>query len=141
MTENQKKFYETALSYLGKDATPSDIVSDKFACAITINALHKIAFGFAIGGGASTYLLYRALLNSEYFEKIDRPEVGCVIISPSGYGCVRLPNGHAGIVCENEDIMSNNSRDGLLKKNYTLTSWRSRYVDIGSYPVFYFRRI
>lgn len=141
MTENQKKFYDTALSYLGRDVTPDDAVSDRFACAITINALHKKAFGFSIGGGASTYLLYRALLNSEYFEKIDQPEVGCVVISPSGYGNGRLSNGHAGIVCEDEYIMSNNSSNGLLNKNYTIESWRTRYVEIGGYPVCYFRRI
>lgn len=141
MEENRKKFYQTTVACLGTDVTPHDEVPDEVACAITINRIHRKAFGFEIGGGASTYLLYRTLLNSKFFTKIDGPEWGAIIISPSGYGNGRLAHGHAGIVGEMDDIMSNDSDDGIFKKNYSIDTWVARYQKVGGYPVEYFRRI
>ena len=143
MEENRQKFYDVALSFLGKDVTPRDEIPDEVACAITINTIHTKAFGYPIGGGASTYLLYRALLNSPFFVKIDLPEQGAVVISPTGYRSkkTKIENGHVGCVGENGIIMSNDSKSGLFLENYTLVSWRKRFVVEGSYPMYFFRRI
>ena len=141
MEENRKKFYDVALSFAGKDATPRDEVPDEVACASTLNAIHKQAFGSPIGGGASTYRLYHVLLDSPDFTKIDQPEWGAIIISPSGYGSGRLAHGHAGILDDKDNIMSNDSKSGLFIKNYTLDTWAARYKVLGGYPVAYFRRI
>lgn len=133
--------FETALSCLGTDATPDDIVPDELGCADTVNAVYKKAFGKPIGGGASTYWLYDALLKSKDFIKVDMPLPGDIVISPTGYGNGKLSNGHVGIVGAGGLIMSNDSRNGLFWTNYTIDTWRKRYAGIGGYPVHFFRRI
>lgn len=135
------RFYIIAVSCLGSDASPNDIAPDEYGCAETINAIHKKVFGFEIGGGLSTYLLYNVLLTSKYFIKIDSPKAGDIVISPTGYGNGKLSNGHVGIVGKENVIMSNDSATGLFLENYTLDKWRARYVALGGYPMAYFRRI
>ena len=141
MENNRTKFYKVALNYLGTDVTPSDVIPDELDCANTVNTLHLRAFGYPIGGGASTYLLYQSLKNSPYFTKVDVAEEGDIVISPSGYGNGRLRNGHVGIKDMGEGIMSNDSATGKFQKNYTMDDWRKRYVEIGGYPMDYFRRV
>lgn len=133
--------FETALSCLGIDVTPDDIVPDEVGCADTVQAIHKKAFGKVIGGGPSTYWLYDTLLKHTQFVKVDQPLPGDIVISPTGYGNGNLSNGHVGIVGAGDLIMSNDSRDGIFWTNYTLTSWKKRYVDKGGYPMDFFRRI
>jgi len=46
-----------------------------------------------------------------------------LIISPSGTGnAKKISNGHVGIVLDNEEIASNDSRTGIFRKNYTIQS-------------------
>jgi len=101
---NRVRLYKTAVSYIGTDVTPSDIIPDELDCANTVNTLHIRAFGYAIGGGASTWLLHKALQHSPYFTKVDIPLPGDIVISPSGHGNGKLSNGHVGIVDYNEMI-------------------------------------
>lgn len=138
---NREKLYVSALVCLGKDATPNDLVPDELACAETVNAIHKYAFWFEIGGGASTYQMYKALLSHKDFIKVDQPMAGDIVISPTGYGNGKLSNGHVGIVGANDTIMSNSSKTGTFESNYTLVSWKKRYVTLGGYPMHYFRRV
>jgi hypothetical protein len=37
--------------------------------------------------------------------------------------------------------MSNNSDTGRWDIHYTLATWKARYVDIGGFPLVYFRRM
>ena len=133
--------YLTALSCLGTDVTPNDIVPDEYGCAETVNAIYKKAFGVQIGGGPSTYLLYLVLCKHPKFIPIDIPDKGDIIISPSGFGNGNLPSGHVGIVSIDKKIMSNDSSTGIFKENYTLDSWKEKYVALGGYPMKFFRRI
>src|SRR3990167_5385923 len=79
-------FYVYCVSKLGTDVTPEDYVSDEFACAETINRLHRGCFKFDIGGGSSTMLLYRALEGSKWFKRTYDALEGDVVISPTGFG-------------------------------------------------------
>lgn len=137
------RLYITAVSYLGTDASPNDIAPDELGCAETINAIHKKCFGFEIGGDVSTYRMYPVLLKSRFFIKVDSPLEGDIIISPTGYKLQysTLRNGHAGIMGKEGIIMSNDSFTGLFSENYTLETWKARYVIAGGYPMVFFRRI
>lgn len=140
---NADLLYLTALKCLNKDVTPDDVVDDEFACAAQVNAVYKKAFGEEIGGGASTYNLYKALVQHRGFRRTDNPKRGDIVISPTGYQGVggTLPHGHVAIMGENGIIMSNNSLTGLFEENYTVSSWIKKYVEKGKFPMFYFTRI
>lgn len=138
---NREKLYQTAFGCIGTDASPNDVAPDELGCAETVNAIHKKTFGHEIGGSVSTYLLYQALRSSTEFIKVDAPLRGDIVISPTGYGSGGLSNGHVGIVADSGMIMSNDSRTGLFSLNYTLDSWRNRYVKLGGYPMDFYRRI
>lgn len=145
VNERSEKMYHTALEALGIDVTPKDEYPDAVSCAITVNKLAEKAFGKPIEKAheASTYWLYKALMESKEWERVDLPDKGCVIISPTGYagpGGI-LPNGHTGIVGVDGNIMSNDSATGLFTQNYTIESWRKRYVDQGKFPMAFFRPI
>lgn len=130
----------TAVSLLGRDASPSDLAPDEYGCAETACDVMNDA-GVGIPVILSTYQLYQAMLARADFVKTDQPLPGDVIISPTGYGNGALPNGHVGFVGDGAVVMSNSSADGTFKQNYTVATWRARYQAVGGYPVFFFRRI
>jgi len=135
------RLYLGAISSLGRDASPNDLAPDELGCAETVNAIHKKVFGFEIGGGLLTTKLYKAMENSPLWVRVDKPEAGDVVISPSGYGNGRLSNGHVGICGKDGIIMSNESATGNFAENYTIDTWKGRYAALGGYPVIFFRRI
>lgn len=137
---NREKLYYMAMAFIGKDASPNDIAPDELACAETVNEIHKNCFGFQIGGGVSTYRMYQALKYSPYFTMVTTPLRGDVIISPTGYGNGSIP-GHVGIVGDNDVILSNDSKTGNFDTKHTIETWRSRYQQLGGFPIFFFRRI
>lgn len=124
LSANREKLYDTAYSFLGRDASPKDLAPDDLGCAESVNAVYKAAFGREIGGDLSTLRMYSALLNSLDFIKVDAPLYGDMIISPTTYA--KVPVGHVGIVGKWQ-IMSNNSNNGKWEAHYTLDSWKLRY--------------
>jgi hypothetical protein len=139
---NRIKLYETAYSFLDKDASPADKAPDEYACAESVNDIIKAAFGTAFynGNQLSTYYLRKALRESKSFKQVFIPAPGDVVISPTGYGSnPEMPNGHVGIVMQGGDIASNDSRNGLFRINYTIQSWANRYVKKGGFPQEFYR--
>lgn len=137
-TTKREKLYNFAKSCLGKDMAP---VQNEFGCAEAVNNVVFQALGYPAGGDVSTYRMYRELFNSTKFKKVSDPLLGDIILSPTGYGSGKIPNGHVGIVSDGIKIMSNNSSTFLWEENYTFKSWEDRYVKVGGYPVYYFRAI
>jgi hypothetical protein len=133
-----EKLYQTALSLMGHNLCPQN---NEFGCAESVNEVVFDAFGDYAGGDLSTARLYLSIQNNSKFVQITSPVQGDIIVSPTGYGNGSLPNGHVGIVGANGVIMSNTSATGLWSQNYTLSSWKKRYADLGGFPVFYFRRL
>lgn len=131
--------YETALSFLGKDASPNDIAPDELGCAETVNAIYRRAFGIEIGGDVSTYRMYRALDVHPNFERVDSVAEGDIIISPTGYGNGRMKNGHVGVLGIDGKIMSNDSNTGKFVENFTVGRWNQHYGMKGGYPLAFFR--
>ena len=147
---NRIKLYETALACLGIDASPSDAAPDEFGCADTVNEIYRKAFGghFYEGNHLSTYYLYKALRSSFLFREVHIPVPGDIVISPTGFGTrknpdgsLAIPNGHVGYVMTDGKIASNDSRTGKFEINYTTNSWADRYVRRGGYFVKYYRRV
>lgn len=140
-TSEADKLVAAAKACLGLNLSEGTGVSPEVACAIAVNKVHTRAFGFPIGGGASTAELYQALLKSPYFRQADVAVPGSVVISPTGMGKkAAYPHGHVGIVGK-YGICSNDSTTGLFSENYTPDSWVRTFSTVRGYPVFYFFRI
>jgi hypothetical protein len=137
---NGIKLYLSALLLLGVDASPKDTASDEFGCAESVSSIINAVFPGAIQGSISTAELYNQLLNSTAFIKVKDFLPGDIIISPTGAGSGKIPNGHVGILGENQEILSNSSATGLWTNNYTLGSWVDRFRNQGGYPIFIFRK-
>lgn len=139
---NAQKFVAQAKADLDENLSIGTGVDSTVACAISVNKVHQEAFGFPIGGGASTHNMYQALLKSPYFKETTVYAPGCIIISPTGYGTKpQYPNGHVGIVC-NYGICANNSANGLWSEKYlTLADWKHQFCDIEGFPYYLFQRI
>ena len=145
-SEQGKRIYEIAVSFLGKDVTPRDNTPDAVACMEVVNEIVRLATGKPIGGGASTYLGFAALHDEKRFLKINRynsfysPLAGDIIISPAGYSTKGYKNGHVGIVGKHH-VLSNFSDTGKLEDYYTIETWEKQFEEIMGFPVFYFRVI
>ncbi len=131
MGNNRLTLFAVALRVLGTDASPHDVAPDELGCAETIYDILLTAFPFRVGFSftVSTYTLYNALRSSKKYIKVDMPLEGDIVISPTGYGSGGLSNGHVGIKGELDKIMSNSSSTGKLEENYTMKTWKERYVD------------
>lgn len=138
---NREQLHIAAVFCIGKDASPNDVAPDELGCAETVNSIHYYVFQREIGGTVSTNKLYKALLDHPNFIRVDQPLPGDIVISPTGYGNGKLPNGHVGIVGEGGTIMSNDSFKGTFERNFTIASWKKRYVTFGGYPMAFYRRI
>lgn len=142
MEEKRQKLYDTAVSFLGVDASPRDLADDEYSCAESWHEVYKKAFGsyFIPTNRLSTYWLRNAFIKSSFFEKVDNPQDGDTIIATTGMGGTpAVPNGHVGIVGLNGIVMSSDSGTGKWLANYTITSFRRRYAEQGKFPVEFFR--
>lgn len=141
ITSNADKFVASAKKLLGQNLSEGTGVPYYVACAISVNKVHQDAFGFPIGGGASTAELYQALLKSKYFKQVDMATPGCIVISPTGTGSnSSYPHGHVGIRGL-YGICSNDSATGIFSENYTDISWIEQFKVTEGYPVYFFARI
>lgn len=140
METNTQKLYNSAKACLGEDLSTDPAVPPEVSCAVAVNAVHKIAFGEVIGGGASTKDMYLKLLNDPRFQKVIEGIPGDIIISPSGYSSKGALHGHVAILGYH-GIMGNNSLNGLWQEVYTMESWDTYYRKKLGFGVYFFRRL
>lgn len=138
-TIKSKKLYDVAKASLGQ------LLSDgnaNLGCAITVNNLAIKSWGYPIGGGASTTLLYKALQDPTKFTPILLADAmpGDIIISPTGYALDPSQHGHTGVVGQ-FGILSNLSEDGRLHEQWTVPAWVEFYVVRLGFPIKLFRAI
>lgn len=138
LIQTAEQIYTVAVAYLSKDPTPEDKIPDEYACAEVVSKILEKA-GYGIGYYPLTTDMYHALLRSPDWIASEKPIAGSVIISPTGYGNGKLANGHVGICGYNQVVMSNSSASGLWDENYTVSSWKDRYVKRGGFPCVFFR--
>ena len=137
-TANGQKVLEFCLKHLDKSFGNQYV---DLGCAEEVNAIANYALGFQIGGGVSTRLMYLALQNRKRFLRVPEKYLvgGEIIISPTGYGNGNIANGHVGLYLGNQLIGSNDSHDGKFKRNYSIRSWKDRYVIAGGFPMEFYR--
>lgn len=142
----EEKVYECAKNSLGKHMTLNNAVPAEKGCAEAVSAVLALA-GIVDGAGgiAGTAPLYSWLLNSPLFEKVEAPEAGAVIISPTGYGNGQI-EGHTGIFGQfntqfpnDWGIMSNDSASGKFLETWSFSRWNEYYGQAGELPVTIFR--
>lgn len=96
------------------------------ACAWAVNVIAMEALGHEIGGGLSTIKMFEALSKSSKEIPPAQSEPGDIVISPT----VGRNIGHVGIIVGAGGVVaSNSSQRALFVKNYTLETWRARFVD------------
>lgn len=137
---NSQKLYETARSFLNKDASPEDVASDEVGCVDSVTSVLAAHLG-TFPKLTSTVDLYASLLKDKRFQSSVRLDVGNVVISVTGTGNGNLDHGHCGIVGENGTIMSNDSRDGIWRTNYSINSWIQKFRTQGGMKVRSFRLV
>lgn len=136
---NAELLYKQATLYLGKDASPLDIVADEVGCAESVTEILRQVIDYPITVG--TWTLNDMLSRDSRFLVIrEIPQKGDIIISPTGTGNGTI-RGHVGIVGLDNVIMSARSDTGLWSTFYNLDTWKARYVGIGGFPVNYYRII
>ena len=145
---NALHLYNTGKISLGRRLTLDSSVPINLGCAQAVSkVLYDTKFTSipkrGLSGTAS--LLKWCEENPSLFEKLDEPEKGCVIISPTGKGN-GVTRGHTGILGElgkmmpdDYAIMSNNSITGKWDTQWSLTRWKDFYGVYGGLPVHYFR--
>ncbi len=136
------QFHNKAVRYAGtidanerlisRDPNAPGTSNGRLACAWAVNRVAKDSLGKQIGGGLATAAMDRVL--DAKHKELDRPERGCVIISPTVTRANGTRNiGHVGIVGLTDDgetlIFSNSSSQGEFQQNFTLTRWKSIYGD------------
>lgn len=135
--------YKIALSSLHKDMSPEDHAPDSLACMESVDGVWLAAFGEHLlppGKRLSTELGYRALLVDPRVQLLVVPEVGCIVISPSGYSNIGTSHGHTGI-WGNFDVMSNDSNTGLWTDNYSHAAWYQVFQKTLGFPVYFFKPV
>ena len=138
LQRKSETIYQTALNYLGVDASPSDLVDDVVGCAESVTTILKKHINMPTITG--TYSLLEYMNRSGNFARVDIPMVGNIVISPTGMGDGSI-RGHVGIMGKNDVIMSNDSRTGKWMGNYTIKTWRERYSRKGKMPVYFYKVI
>lgn len=134
------KIYDLAITFIGKDASPRDLVKDGLGCAESVSTLLRQAIPtFKIVTG--TWSLWDELRSRNDFKEVTDPQPGDIILSVTGTGNGAVSNGHTGIVSKDGKIMSNNSSLGLWQENYTLDSWDAYFRIEGGFPTMFFRYI
>src|SRR5687768_13658767 len=95
----QDKLYDAAYRFIGKDASPRDLAPDEYGCAETISAVIQNAFPeLRFPTFLSTRELFDYFNRSPSFRTAGEPNYGFIILSVTGTGTGRVPNGHVGII-------------------------------------------
>lgn len=135
--ETVSVLYQEAIKAIGMDASPEDLAPDELGCAETVSSIvRKVLPDFPVITG--TWVLNDKLSKDERFERVGEPEIGAIIMSPTGMGNGTFP-GHTGICGDKNTIMSNVSATGKFDQNYTIESWKLRYMVKGQFPMIYYR--
>ena len=133
-TEKSKKLYEETLKYLGTDASPRDLAADEYGCVESVTTIcHPLFPDVPIFTG--TWTFWNFLKSNVNFVEVKSPLAGDIIVNPTNGRHI----GHTGIFLSSTDIASNDSKTGKFLKNYTLTSWRTKFYN--KLPEYIFRRI
>lgn len=140
--------YLAAKECLGSHVTLDNSVPIDVGCAEAVSyVLTRIGVWDGLKGIAGTAALYNWLLTNDYFQKIDEPEPGAILVSQTGAGN-GFVEGHTGIVGifgvqfpGDFGVMSNNSNNGIFQEKWSIKAWAQHYKAAGGLPMNYFRYV
>lgn len=136
--KSMKPLVQVCKENLGIDVTPDDLIPDMVACAITASTLiNKVDATFPKVAG--TWSMWDILEHRKDYIRVTDITPGTIIISPTDTGNGKI-RGHVGIYLEDEKIASNDSMTGKFIVNFTTETWKKRYVDLGGFKVFLYRK-
>lgn len=133
------KLYNLAKASLGADIAKQE---NELGCAEAVSGLLNHAYGDVPAEVLSTTVLNAILRTHPKFREVagmSPGERGDVIMCATGEGRDMSDHGHVGVIAT-YGIMSNDSRTGLFKENYTISSWQSVFVPRG-FPIHVYRRV
>lgn len=133
------EIYDVAKASLGQHITLDNTVDPEVGCAESVSYVLKKAgvAGIPQRGFAGTYDLWQWLKTNRQFTETVNPEVGGIVISPTGTSVQGASqHGHVGIILIH-GIGSNDSNTGQFNENYTYQSWVDSFGKRG-FPVYYF---
>lgn len=122
--------------FIGIDVTPENLALNEVACAESVSKILHLIMDFP-EGILSTANLFNTLNKSKLFRQTTTPIAGCIVVSPRTSDV----NGHTGIFIDNVNIVSNDSRTGKMKQNYTWTTWQKTFVRGRNLKVYLFEII
>lgn len=141
---NQEKLYRTAARFLGYPMKLDHNVPNLYACASSLSGILQKAgvHGLPALGIPGTAALNAWLASSGYFMRVNTPQPGDIVMSPSPANPApgQLAHGHCGVLA-NHGICSNDSDTGLWREEWTLPRWLNYYGSYGKLPVLYYRWI
>jgi hypothetical protein len=132
----KKTLADVGRMFIGKDASPRDLVDDELGCAESVSEVIRCLVDFPIITG--TWTLWDKLRKDDRFEEVGEPAEGDIIISPTGTGNGKVV-GHTGVVGKDNTVMSNNSFTGTFEVTHTIQEWMDFYMGKGAFPVYYYR--
>lgn len=148
MTSMENKIYTQTKLQLGKHLTLNDAIPAEVGCAEAVSKILALA-GVSVptDGIAGTASLYEWLVTNTSFVKIDVPEQGAILISPTGMGNGSV-EGHTGIIGAfgvmfpgDWGICSNDSATGKWLETWSYERWKSYYEVVGNLPLYFFRTV
>lgn len=148
MTQTEEKIYSHAKLNLGKHLTLNNAVPAEVGCAEAVSKILSLSdIQVPTGGISGTYSLYEWLDTNKAFEKIDEPEQGAIIISPTSMGNGSV-EGHVGIFGSfgvqfpiDWGICSNDSATGNFLETWSWQRWQAYYGAVGNLPCYIFRAL
>lgn len=148
MTATEQKIYSQAKLHLGTHITLNNAVPAEEGCAEAASYILR-AGGITVpnGGIAGTASLYEWLVANPAFQKIDEPEQGAIILSPTGMGNGSVEGhvgffGSFGVQWPNDwGICSNDSASGKFLETWSYQRWQAYYAGVGNLPLYYFRAL
>ena len=132
-----QRLHLSAVHYVGKLSSAHAPGTDggNLACAWAVNFIAKTALGNPIGGDLSTRAMYKVVAADDRWMRVaegDAPLDGDVVISPTGGADAPASGtGHVGFIDKQNLIRSNSSSQAMWTRNYTLSTWRTRYKHLG----------
>jgi hypothetical protein len=142
-TTASNQIYIKAKSKLETDASPRNLAPNTLSCAESTSTIVQLTDP-RVPIITGTYSWYIYLKNSSLFIPVKIPLPGDIVNYPTGLGNGSIPNGHTGIVGDNNKIYSSNPASnppGIFDDRWTVITLQEYLGGRGGFPCYYYRKI
>jgi len=129
-TGRSAEIYDAARRAVG-ESSRSGPDGGNLACAWFVNKILRRTVGYTVNGDgtSSMYTVFQSLERAGHAERIpvENAQPGDIILSPTVW-TPRRNTGHVGIMGSGNQIYSNSSARARWEQNFSMSSWRDRYL-------------